>query len=163
MSAIKWISVIQGQQDLNVISGFVVNTEKSPIFYQQGPNGGAKSSILKFTLSRKERYKNKEGNWVDSEHTQWFNVIAFGEKADTIYPVLKAATEGGSIKLSIPFIFENKKWEKDGREGYSANFIVSSFVNVLWCTGGVEKLAADHGLKVFGNNNNTEANETEGF
>lgn len=135
------------KMDECAICGWVVRTDASPFKYKKGANQGTDNSMLRFSVSRNEQYKDKEGNWKKEAHTSWFRVIAWGRKADDLNEVLKH-----NMKVRFTFRYVTHTWKDDNGVQHSMDqFEVIDFTNIMFMGKDVnlEKFANDNNLRYF--------------
>ena len=76
--------------------------------------------IARFSLATNESYKNKDGEKV--EKTEWFNIVAFKGRAETLEKYVKKGS-----RLAIEGKFQSRTYEKDGQTKYFTEVVVLNF------------------------------------
>ena len=80
------------------LDGYVVN-----------PNYNEQYQILDFSIADKEKYKNKQDEWV--ENTTWFKVKVFGKRAAAIQQYINKGTI-----VAVEGRVEIETWKKQSGE-----------------------------------------------
>lgn len=78
------------------------------------------SQVVKFSLATSEKYKNKDGKWIDN--TEWHRIVCFGKLAELASKYLSKGREvylEGKIKTS-------KYKAKDGSDRYSTDITANT-------------------------------------
>jgi len=79
------------------------------------------SVVANFALATSEPYKDKEGKKV--EHTEWHNLVAWGESAKLVEKYVKKGS-----KLAVEGKLRTRNYEKDSQRHYVTEIIVSEFL-----------------------------------
>ena len=76
--------------------------------------------IAKFPIATTARYKNKQGEYVDS--TEWHNIVCWNKKAEVAEKYFKKG-----MKLFVEGRIKTDKYEKDGQTKYFTNIDLFNF------------------------------------
>ncbi|TKJ41671.1 single-stranded DNA-binding protein [candidate division LCP-89 bacterium B3_LCP] len=78
-------------------------------------------SVATFSMATNRRYKNKEGEWQDE--TQWHNIVAWGNRAETIATYLKKGS-----KIYVEGRLTHRSWEdQEGQKKYMTEVVLEYF------------------------------------
>ena len=80
------------------------------------------STLARFSVATTERYKNKQGEWVDD--TQWHNVVVWGNLAAIAEKYLQ---KGKEVALEGKLTHRNYE-DKDGNQCYVTEIVANDFL-----------------------------------
>ena len=80
-----------------------------------------KGNVVNLSLAVSEKYKNKQGEMVDT--TEWFNCVAFNRTGE----IIAQYVEKGHLLFVKAKQSSNKYTDKNGEERTGTNFIIQSF------------------------------------
>jgi single-strand DNA-binding protein len=87
----------------------------------------SQTAVCSFPLATGERRRDAQGNW--SEHTEWHNIIVFGNVAENCVKYLQKGRQA-----FIEGRIQTRKWQdKDGKDRYTTEIIAN---NVQFIGGG---------------------------
>ncbi|MBU0517574.1 single-stranded DNA-binding protein [bacterium] len=85
-------------------------------------NTASGTAVATFSMATNRRYKDKDGEWQDD--TQWHNIVAWSNKAETITNYCKKGS-----RIYIEGRLTTRSWDdKDGQKKYMTEIITDNFV-----------------------------------
>ena len=78
-------------------------------------------SVLKATLATSERFKDKDGKYV--ERSEWHRLAMFSKRAEGIAPYLKKGTQ-----VYVEGRIQTRQYDKDGVKHFSTDIIVNDII-----------------------------------
>jgi len=78
-------------------------------------------SVLKATLATSERFKDKDGKYV--ERSEWHRLAMFSKRAEGIAPYLKKGTQ-----VYVEGRIQTRQYDKDGVKHFATDIVVNNIV-----------------------------------
>jgi len=80
----------------------------------------SQTAVGNFSLATGDRRKDASGNWV--EHTEWHNIVVFGNSAQNCAKFLKKGRE-----VFIEGRIQTRKWtDKEGKDRYTTEIVANT-------------------------------------
>ena len=77
-------------------------------------------AVVNFSIATSDRRKDAAGTWV--EHTEWHNIVVFGNIATNCHKYLKKGS-----KVFIEGRIQTRKWQdKEGKDRYTTEIIANT-------------------------------------
>jgi single-strand DNA-binding protein len=77
------------------------------------------TSVCSFSIATTDKYKNKEGEWV--ENTEWHNIVTWANLADICAKYLQKGKQ-----VYIEGKLQTRKWQdKDGADRYTTEIVAN--------------------------------------
>lgn len=79
-------------------------------------------NVATFSMATNRKWKDKNGEWQDE--TQWHNIVAWGQRAETLATYVKKGS-----RVYVEGRLTHRNWEdKDGQKRYITEVVLDNFV-----------------------------------